>query len=81
VPATSIETIYEYLSPTPLMTREDLDKFYSPRVNKVRGQDVVARLKLALGRSAGKDYYKAFLVGHSGVGKSTELTRLIYDVD
>jgi len=81
VSATSIDKIYEYLSPAPLLTREELDKFYSERVNKVRGQDVVARLKLALGRSTGNDFYKAFLVGHSGVGKSTELTRLIFDVE
>lgn len=81
MPANSIREIYEFLSPTPLMTRQELDDYYSPRVNQVRGQDVVARLKLALGRTAGKSYYKAFLVGHSGVGKSTELTRLVCDVE
>jgi len=81
MPAESIREIYEFLSPTPLMTRQELDDYYSPRVNRVRGQDVVERLKLALGRVAGKSFYKAFLVGHSGVGKSTELTRLVCDVD
>ncbi|MSR56634.1 MAG: hypothetical protein EXS05_03040 [Planctomycetaceae bacterium] len=81
MPATSIREIYKFLQPTPLLTRQDLDDFYSVRVNRVRGQDVVARFKLALERTAGKGFYKAFLVGHSGVGKSTELTRLICDVE
>jgi hypothetical protein len=81
MPAQSIREIYKFLSPTPLMTRAELDEYYSPRVNRVRGQDVVERLKLALGRAAGESYYKAFLVGHSGVGKSTELTRLVCDVE
>lgn len=81
MPANSIHNIYKHLSPTPLMTREELDTYYSQRVNRVRDQDVVARLKLALGRNFGSGYYKAFLVGHSGVGKSTELTRLICEMD
>jgi hypothetical protein len=81
MPAKSIHEIYKYLSPTPLMTPKELDEFYSPEVNRVRGQDVVARLKLALGRADGQTYYKAFLVGHPGVGKSTELTRLVRDME
>jgi hypothetical protein len=34
-------------------------------------------MALGLERSWRADFYKAFLIGHSGVGKSTELTRLV----
>lgn len=81
MPAVSIHDIHKFLDPAPLMTREQLDEFYSDRVNDVRGQDIVARLKLGLERSHGKSHYKAFVVGHPGVGKSTELTRLVYQVE
>ncbi len=79
--ADSIDNVYQYLSPTPLLTCKELEEFYSDCVNAVRGQDVVARLKLGLHQTDAGSFYKAFLVGHPGVGKSTELTRLICDVD
>lgn len=79
--AKTIHEIHRHLSPKPLLTREELTAYYSDCVNRVRGQDVVDRLELALGRTTGQGFYKAFLVGHSGVGKSTELSRLIYKVD
>ncbi len=49
-------------------------------MNKVRGEDKIQRLKLGLKRVIDtQQYYKACLMGHTGVGKSTELTRLIND--
>jgi hypothetical protein len=47
-------------------------------MNRVRGGDKMDRLELGLKR-AYKDhnYFKAFFMGHQGVGKSTELSRLI----
>lgn len=78
--ATSIHDVWRTLSPEPLRTPEELDSLYRPDVNVVRGQDLVARLKLELGRAHGGPEYKGLLVGHSGVGKSTELSRLERDV-
>ncbi len=80
-PATSLDDVYRTLSPEPLLTRDQVRAFYSDRLNAVRGDDKGARLALALNRAFGGNYYKAFLMGHPGVGKSTELTRLIQRVD
>lgn len=80
MPADSIHNIYQFLSPTPLLTSDELKKYYSNGVNLVREQDVVERFKLGLRQTGDDSFYKAFLVGHPGVGKSTELTRLICDV-
>lgn len=79
--ATSLEDVYKTLSPEPLLTKEELDIFYRDQVNRVRGADKVAWFALSLNRSFGGAYYKAFLIGHPGVGKSTELTRLIQRID
>jgi len=76
-PATSLDDVYKTLFPEPLLTPDQVRAFYSDRLNAVRGDDKVARLALALNRAFGGNYYKAFLMGHPGVGKSTELTRLI----
>jgi hypothetical protein len=78
--ATTLEEIYLTLSPEPLMTEMEMKAFYRDEVNAVRGGDKIKRLKLGLQRaSQGNQYYKACLMGHQGVGKSTELNRLILD--
>lgn len=59
------------------MTAEEIRDFYSGKVNEARGEDKVVRLQLELDRAFGGNYYKTFLMGHPGVGKSTELTRLV----
>lgn len=74
--ATTLEEAYRTLSPEPLVTEEELAAFYSPQLNAVRGGDRVERLSLRLHQASGS-FCKAFLMGHSGVGKSTELSRLI----
>lgn len=79
--AKAIEEIYLALSPEPLREPADLDAFYCSKVNELRGQDAVARLKLALRRAHGASEYKAFLMGHPGVGKSTELARLAREIE
>ena len=80
-PATSLEDVYKTLSPEPLLTDQEIQAFYRFSLNEVRGGDKVASMALGLERSWGADFYKAFLVGHPGVGKSTELTRLIERLD
>lgn len=49
-------------------------------MNKVRGEDTVARLSRKLQQAFGAVPFKAFVMGHPGVGKSTELSRLLYRV-
>lgn len=79
-PATSLDDVHLTLSPEPLETKEEIEAFYRDDLNRVRGGDKTQRLKLGLRRAfQGKDFYKACLMGHQGVGKSTELTRLIND--
>jgi hypothetical protein len=80
-PATSLEDVYKTLSPEPLLTDQEIQAFYRFSLNEVRGGDKVASMALGLERSWGAYFYKAFLVGHPGVGKSTELTRLIERLD
>jgi|694.fasta_scaffold35039_4 hypothetical protein len=77
-PAQSLEEVYRTLQPSPLETIEELNAFYREDMNRVRGGDKMDRLELGLKR-AYKDhnYFKAFFMGHQGVGKSTELSRLI----
>jgi hypothetical protein len=76
--ANSLDQIDRTLTPDPLLTPEKLRKFYREELNVVRGDDKVARLHNGLKQAFKKEKpYKAFLMGHPGVGKSTELTRLI----
>lgn len=79
--ATCLDDIYLRLSPEPLTTKEELKAFYWGEINKVRGGDKTLRLKLGLQRAYQKEFYKACLMGHVGVGKSTELSRLIQEPD
>lgn len=76
--AKTLDEIDITLTPDPLLTPEKLKKFYREELNAVRGDDKVARLHNGLKQAYKKEKpYKAFLMGHPGVGKSTELTRLI----
>ena len=76
-PATSLDDVYKTVSPEPLMTPPEIAAFYRGGLNEVRGGDKVGDMALGLERSWGAGFYKAFLMGHPGVGKSTELTRLV----
>lgn len=80
-PAQSLEEVYRTLQPGPLETPEQIKAFYKDEINQVRGGDKMKRLELGLKR-AHKDrgYFKACFMGHRGVGKSTELSRLIEKV-
>jgi hypothetical protein len=76
-PATKLDDLYLTLSVEPLRTPAELAIFYRGQLNKVRGDDTVARLSRKLQQSYESVPFKAFLMGHSGVGKSTELSRLL----
>ena len=74
--ATTLEDVYQTLSPEPLLKEDQFHAFYKEEINAVRGGDKVAHIALGLKRAHGGAFYKAFMMGHPGVGKSTELTRL-----
>lgn len=77
-PATTLEEIHQTLSPKPLATVEEIKAFYKAELNHIRGDDKIKRLQLGLNRAfKSGSFYKACLMGHQGVGKSTELTRLV----
>jgi hypothetical protein len=75
-PAQSLPEVYRTLQPAPLTTPEELNAFYCAELNSVRGGDKVRRLAQGLNRDHGITNFKAFFMGHQGVGKSTELSRL-----
>ncbi len=79
--ATSLAEVYKTLSPEPLVSPEELEAFYSAQLNAVRGEDHVDLLALGLDRAHGGSFFKAFLMGHPGVGKSTELSRLAQRIE
>ncbi len=76
-PAQTLEEALRKLNPRPLKTPEELERLYEDDLNKVRGQDRVKTLSLQLVAQSGGNFFKRFLIGHSGVGKSTELYRLM----
>ncbi|MEO1390785.1 MAG: hypothetical protein AAFV85_25920 [Cyanobacteria bacterium J06634_6] len=80
--ATSLDEVYKTLRPSPLIRQEELDAFYRPEVNATRGGDKMKRLRLRLNRSADDGIpFKACIMGHPGVGKSTELSRMLSETD
>ena len=79
-PATDLDEVFSTLSPEPLIDPVEFKAFYRADVNAVRGEDTVARIARKLQRAYKGAPLKTFLMGHPGVGKSTELTRLLTDV-
>jgi hypothetical protein len=81
-PATVLAEIPQTLQPEALETREELDAFYQGEVNRLRGVDRIGQLRLCLEDAHAHQLpLKAFLLGHPGVGKTTELSRLLLDLD
>ncbi len=80
-PATNLDDLYLTLRPEPLTKAEEFKKYYRGEVNKVRGEDKVDRLSLKLRQAYDGPPFKAFLMGHPGVGKSTEVSRLLATVE
>jgi hypothetical protein len=74
-PALSLSEVHLTLRPEPLSTEAELAAFYREEINYVRG-DQIQRLAQGLKRAYGSNHFKALLMGHQGVGKSTELSCL-----
>lgn len=75
--ATRLDDIYQTVSREPLIDPDDLRDFYVEEVNEVRQGDVAEKIARGLRRGHRANPYKAFVMGHPGVGKSTELSRVI----
>lgn len=78
--AATLADVYDALRIKPLAENE-LEEFYVAALNDLRGGDIVSRLARNLERAHGGAFHKSLLMGHAGVGKSTELTRLIQKVE
>lgn len=81
-PAKVLADLNATMSPVPLIGEHEFKAFYrgQDKFKEVRGQDAVAYMKVGLERKIGDPFYKVFLMGRSGVGKSTEVTRLLREV-
>ena len=77
-PATTLAEIAQTLVAEPLETIADQKAFYREEIQKQRGIDRIGRIRLGLQDAVTANRpYKAFVMGHPGVGKTTELWRLI----
>ncbi len=80
-PAATLEQLTKTLRPEPLINAQEFHRFYRPQINAVRGEDTVLTLADLLKQSYRALPYRAFVMGHAGVGKSTEITRLLEEVE
>ncbi|GAB4468190.1 MAG: hypothetical protein OHK0037_25530 [Elainellaceae cyanobacterium] len=77
-PARSLPEVYRTLQQAPLETPEELKAFYREELNEVRGGDKMQRIQMRLRRAYSDGIpFKACVMGHRGVGKSTEISRLL----
>ncbi len=77
--ATLLPDVYKTVSPEPLMNPQELDAFYNPEIIAIRGGRVMSKMQTRLLRADRNKPFKAFLMGHPGVGKSSALTSLIQE--
>lgn len=77
-PAANLAEASKTLEVAPLLSQEELNAFYRKEIQEVRGQDRMEFLKLRMSDAVRDETdYKAFLLGHRGVGKTTELMRVV----
>ncbi|MBI3682523.1 MAG: hypothetical protein HY235_19255 [Acidobacteria bacterium] len=80
-PAANLRDIPKTLLPQPLLTKEELDAFYRPDLNEARAPKLLAMFREELRISKSSLFFRKFLVGNRGVGKSSELTCLLREVE
>lgn len=80
-PAQNLEEVHGNFLKEPLLDRDEFEAFYRDEINNLRGEDRIKRLRLGLTRDFHGIFFKALLAGHPGVGKSTELTKLLFSVE
>ncbi len=67
---------------TTLETAEEPRAFYKSQIEDARGIHRTGELRLSLENAYAAGLpFKAFFLGHPGVGKTTELTRLLLEVE
>ncbi len=74
-PAQNLAEVYRTMEMRPLETPQEREAFYRD-INDVRGGDKIAHIRRDLEREHSISHFKGFFMGHSGVGKSTEINRL-----
>ncbi|HLK60981.1 MAG TPA: hypothetical protein VKU00_30735 [Chthonomonadaceae bacterium] len=74
-PARTLAEVYHTMVLRPLETPAELNAFYR-NMDTVRGGDKIEQIRRGLLRAHSVSYFKGFFMGHSGVGKSTEINRL-----
>lgn len=81
-PAETLAAAMRAVDAKPLVTREQIERLYRPEINAIRGADIVQRMRIELEDAfLAAPFYKAAVMGHSGVGKSTEMSRLLLEVE
>lgn len=78
-PATTLAGADDTLDPKPLSTPEEIQAFYSQQYRQARGSDRIGHLGVRLKRSYNRQLLHGFVTGHPGVGKSTEIRRLLLE--
>jgi hypothetical protein len=76
-PARTLAEIGDTLLKRPLQTSEEFEAFYSDKYGNARGVDRISHLGVELDRSFRRAPFHGFVMGHPGVGKSTEISRLL----
>jgi hypothetical protein len=79
-PAENLDEVYQTLTPEPLRDENDFQRFYSDKIDEVRGGSKIDPMVRGLNRAFGGAAFKTFFVGHPGVGKSTEMYRLSHKI-
>jgi hypothetical protein len=82
VRAVDVGGIPKAFRPDPLRA-EEMEHFYSDSLNRRRGNYLMRKIKDALVESADQRafFFQGILYGNRGVGKSTEINRLLDNVD
>ena len=73
-PAERLKDILKTISNEPLTNPREFTSFYRHELNDSRGNNQIAMIKLGLQDAHYPRFFKSFVLGHGGVGKSTELT-------
>jgi len=76
-PARRLAEMADTLLKQPLETQAEFDAFYSKQYGQARGVNRMSHLGVELSRSFARAPFHGFVMGHPGVGKSTEIGRLL----
>lgn len=76
-PSRTLQEMLTTFAPRPLETDGELAAFHVEEINVARHEDLVSRLTPQMEAKWGSDRFKRFVYGRPGVGKSTEISRLI----